>query len=484
MTAVRLGLEFIVLYRPLNARTIQRLGELCSAERLVTGPEDLADYAHDESVELPHLPEAVVKPVSTEEVAAILKLASEERFPVTPRGLGTGLSGGAVPLHGGIVLSLELMKEIEVDTANLVVFARPGATTDAVQKACAQYGLYYPVDPASLEDCSIGGNVAENAGGARAFKYGVTGDYVRGIEAVLADGTIINWGGRLHKNVTGYDLNRLLIGSEGTLAVITGINLKLIPKPRQTVDILVPFDRMAQGLELVARMVHHQRLLPAVVEFIEHRGIQACNAVLGSELPFPDAAVQVLIELDGNDRESVLADCIAVGEAAIGLGAREPLVADNPTDQTRLWKARRELHEVLKQYYAGLATEDVVVPLARVPDLVLWLAGLEQKHGVPIVPWGHIGDGNIHVGMCREACVDPATWPDRKRAVVSDLADYVIRVGGQISAEHGIGSTKKWLMPRAVGPAELEVMARLKRTLDPTSILNPGKILPAPATQA
>lgn len=467
-----------MLYRLLSARTIRRLGELCSSERVITDPECLAAYSHDESVAPPHRPEAVVKPVSTEEVAAVLRLASEERFAVTPRGLGTGLSGGSVPLSGGVVMSLELMKAIEVDTANLVVFARPGATTDAVQKACAEHGLYYPVDPASLEDCSIGGNVAENAGGARAFKYGVTGDYVRGVEAVLADGSCINWGGRLHKNVTGYDLNRLLIGSEGTLAVITGVTLKLIPKPRQTIDILVPFDRMAQGLELVAGMVHHQRLLPAVVEFIEHRGIQACNAVLGSALPFPDAAVQVLIELDGNDREAVLADCIAVGEAAIGLGAREPLVADNPTDQARLWKARRELHEVLKQYYAGLATEDVVVPLARVPDMVLWLAGLEQKHGVPIVPWGHIGDGNIHVGMCREACVDPAAWPEKKRAIVADLADYVIGIGGQISAEHGIGSTKKWLMHKALGPAELELMARLKRTLDPDSILNPGKILP------
>jgi glycolate oxidase len=468
----------LVPYRPVGPAALKKLVELCAPERVLSAPETVADYGHDESVESPHLPEAVVKPVSTEEVAAVLRLAADERFPVTPRGLGTGLSGGSVPLCGGVVLSLELMKDVEVDTANLVVSARPGATTDAVQQAAAGYGLYYPVDPASLEDCSIGGNVAENAGGARAFKYGVTGDYVRGIEAVLADGSIINWGGKLHKNVTGYDLNRLLIGSEGTLAVITGVNLKLIPKPRQTIDILIPFDRMAQGLELVARMVHHQRLLPAVVEFIEHRGIQACNHVLASDLPFPDAAVQVLIELDGNDRDEVLADCVAVGEAAIGLGAREPLVADNPTDQARLWKARRELHEVLKQYYAGLATEDVVVPLSRVPDLVLWLAGLEQKHGVPIVPWGHIGDGNIHVGMCRESRVDPAAWPEMKRAIVSDLADYVIRVGGQISAEHGIGSTKRWLMKKALGPAELSVMTRLKRALDPDSILNPGKILP------
>jgi glycolate oxidase len=465
-------------YRPVSRVALQRLAELTAPERIITEPAALADYGHDESVETTRLPEVVVKALTADEVAAILRLATEECFPVTPRGLGTGLSGGAVPLSGGVVLSLELMTDVTVDPANLMVFTCPGATTARVQKTAADHGLYYPVDPASLDDCSIGGNVAENAGGARAFKYGVTADYVRGIEAVLADGSIVTYGGKLHKNVVGYDLARLLVGSEGTFAVITGITLRLIPKPRELVDLLVPFERMSQGLELVRRVVHDQRLMPVVVEFIERKGIRACNRVLGSELPFPDAAVHVLIELDGNDRQRVNEDCVAVGELAMSLGAREPLVADNPTDQDRLWHARRELHNVLKEIYAGLATEDVVVPLSEIAPLVEHLGRLEQRYGVPIVPWGHIGDGNVHVGICRESGIESREWTERKRALVSDLADFVLGCGGQISAEHGIGSTKKWLMKRAVGRTELELMRRLKQTLDPENILNPGKILP------
>jgi FAD/FMN-containing dehydrogenase len=235
---------------------------------------------------------------------------------------------------------------------------------------------------------------------------------------------------------------------------------------------------MEPGLELVQRILHDQRLLPAVVEFIERKGICAANQCLGAALPFPDAQVQVLVELDGNDRDRVIADAVAVGELAMRQGAREPLVADNPTDQRRIWQARRELHELLKKVYAGLATEDVVVPLSRIDALVTALAGLEQRHGVPIVPWGHIGDGNIHVGMCRDSGLTDADWQRRKTAVVDDLAGIVLGLGGQITAEHGIGLTKKRLMNRALGPAELNLMRRLKRGLDPDGILNPGKILP------
>lgn len=465
-------------YHPVTKVVAARLRDMTAAGRVIIEPDKLIDYGHDESIEKPRAPEAVVRPVSTAEVAAVVRLCADERIPVTPRGLGTGLSGGAVPLHGGVVLSLELMNRLEVDAGNLTVRTGPGNTTARVQNACADGGLYYPVDPASLETCSIGGNVAENAGGARAFKYGVTGDYVRGTEAVLADGSVVTWGGDIHKNVTGYDLNRLFVGSEGTLAVITGITLKLIPRPRCLVDLLVPFDRMGQGLELVTRVIQDQRLMPAAVEFIERKGIQAANRVLKSDLPYPDAGVQVLIELDGNDSRRVLDDSVAIGELAMQLGAREPLVADNPTHQARLWKARRELHEVLKQVYRGLATEDIVVPLSHIHDIVEELAVLEARHGVPIVPWGHIGDGNIHVGMCRTDGYTDDGWRQKKMAIVDDLTDSVLGLGGQVSAEHGIGSTKKRLMRRALGPAELALMARLKHALDPDGILNPGKILP------
>ncbi len=466
-------------FSPCTPGFLARLRELTAPGRVITEPDQLADYAHDESAQQPRLPEALVRAVSTDEVAAVVRLCADARVPVTPRGLGTGLTGGSVPLWGGVVLSLELMSEVlEVSAADMVVRARPGATTARVQAACAAQGLYYPVDPASLEDCSIGGNVAENAGGARAFRYGVTGDWLRGIEAVLADGSIVRHGGRIHKNTVGYDLCRLLVGTEGTIAVITEVTLKLIPRPRATADLLVPFDRMSQGMELVARVLADERITPVCVEFIERKGIRACNQVLKSDLPFPDAEVQLLIELDGNSLERVSADAVGIGELAMSLGAREPLVACDPTDQTRIWHARRELHNVLKEAYAGLATEDIVVPLSAIPPTIEYLAVLERRSGLPIVPWGHIGDGNIHVGFCRDCSLDRESFLETKRAVVSELADFILARGGQVSAEHGIGSTKKWLMDRAVGPSELALMQRLKHALDPDNILNPGKILP------
>jgi glycolate oxidase len=305
----------------------------------------------------------------------------------------------------------------------------------------------------------------------------VTGDYVRGIEAVMPDGSVIRYGGKLLKNVTGYDLNRLLIGSEGTLGIITGITFRLVPKPKHQVDVLVPFDRIEQGVELVLRLVHDDRLLPAVVEFIEQQGIAACNQVLGACLPFADAAVQVLVELEGNDRDSVLADCVRLGEIAMRLGAAEPLVADNPTDQTRIWTARRSLAKTLKQVYAEVTAEDIVVPLAELPATVRFIAELERRHGTPVVPFGHIGDGNIHVDICR-TLPDRNAWQNTCRVLVDELVEFVVGRGGQLTAEHGIGSAKRRLLPRAVGPAELALMRRLKQALDPDGLLNPGKVLP------
>jgi glycolate oxidase len=467
-----------VEFKPLSATAVRRLGELCAPERVVTDPGLLVDYGHDESTEPARLPDVLVKVRSTEEAAAVVNLARAEQVPLTPRGLGTGLAGGSIPARGGILVSTELMDQVlEVDAGNLMVRTRPGVRTARLQQACAEHGLYYPVDPASLDDCSIGGNVATNAGGARAYKYGVTGDYVRGVEAVLADGSIIRYGGKLHKNVTGYDLNKLLVGSEGTLGIITEITFKLVPRPRHQVDVLVPFDRLEQGVELCLRVIRDSRLVPAVVEFIEQGGIAACNKVLGTCLPFADAAVQVLIELEGNDRQQVLSECVLLGETAMELGAREPLVADNATDQERLWTARRSIAKTLKQVYTQVTAEDVVVPLSELPATVELVAHLQKKHGIPIVPFGHIGDGNIHVDICRTITNDDE-WQRIRSAVIDELVDFVLARGGQITAEHGVGSAKRHLMKRALGPAELGVMRRLKQSLDPEGLLNPGKILP------
>lgn len=463
--------------RALTAAAVGELERLTGAGRVITDPPALARYARDESPGPPLPPDAAVLVRSAEETAAVMRLARAERIPVTPRGLGTGLVGGAIAAGGGILLSTELMNDDPlVDPDNLVVTTRPGVTTDRVQRACAAHGLYYPVDPSSLEDCSIGGNIATNAGGARAFKYGVTGQYVRGLEAVTADGRIIRHGGKTHKNVTGYDLAAALVGSEGTLAVITAATLRLVPRPRFQVDLLIPFRCIGPGVELVLRVVRDARLLPAVVEFIEQGGIRACNQVLGSNLPFPDAGVQVLVELEGNDREAVLADTVRLGEMALQLGAAEPLIADNPTDQARIWRARRELAKTLKKVYPEVAAEDIVVPLAELPATVEHIAALARRHAVTVIPFGHVGDGNIHVDICRDR--DRADWLPARRAFTEELLEFVLARGGEVTAEHGIGMERRDRMHKAVGPAELELMRALKRAWDPDNILNPGKVLP------
>ncbi|MFO7639455.1 MAG: FAD-linked oxidase C-terminal domain-containing protein [bacterium] len=456
---------------------MRKLTELTAPERVIAEPERLACYARDESPGPSLPPDVAVLARDPEEIAGVLILARAERVPVTPRGLGTGLAGGSIAVQGGILLSTELMNEPPgVDPGNLVLMTRPGVTTDRVSKAAAAHGLYYPVDPASLEDCSIGGNIATNAGGARAFKHGVTAQYVRGLEAVTADGRIIHYGGRIHKNVTGYDLCAALVGSEGTLAVITEATLKLIPEPRYRVALLIPFERIGQGVELVLNVVRDARLLPAVVEFIERGGIRACNEVLGSDLPFPDAEVQVLIELEGNDRDKLLEDVVRLGEMAMELGASEPLVADNPTDQARIWRARRELAKTLKKVYPEVAAEDIVVPIAELPATVEFIAGLARRYAVTVIPFGHIGDGNIHVDICREG--DRDDWLRARRALTEELMEFILGRGGQVSAEHGIGMEKRHWMTRAIGPAELEIMRALKRAWDPDGLLNPGKVLP------
>lgn len=460
------------------SRVVSRLKEVCGPDRVLTEPEKLIDYGHDESPQTPRLPDVVVKPVKVTEVAEIVRLAQEERVPVTPRGLGTGLAGGSVPVYGGIVISTELMDRVlEVDTDNLMVRTQPGVRTVRIGEACEQYNLYYPVDPASLDDCSIGGNVATNAGGARAFKYGITGDYVTGIQAVLADGTVISYGGKLRKNATGYDLNKLLIGSEGTLGIITEITLRLVPKPRHQVDILIPLRNLRLGVELVLNLVQERRFVPAVIEFMEKKAIQAGAQIFQEDLPRQDAAVQILVEVEGSEKEAVLDEALAVAELAKRLGGDEPLIAENAASQARLWKVRRAIAKSLKQIYPEVVAQDIVVPPARLPETVEFIAELENRFATTIVPFGHIGDGNIHVDICRTEA-DREGWKQKCERVFDALIDFVVKVGGQVTAEHGIGSLKRKLLQKGLSDAEIQLMARLKKALDPAGILNPGKILP------
>ncbi|MCL6613335.1 MAG: FAD-binding protein [Firmicutes bacterium] len=460
----------------LNHGIIEKLRAILGPSNVLTDLDDLEPYAHDELPGIAFLPEAVVKPAITEEVAAVMRLANEVPFPVTPRGLGTGLSGGALAVQGGIVLSLERMDKIlEIDEANLMAVVQPGVITGVFQKEVEARGLFYPVDPASLDSCSIGGNIAENAGGPRAVKYGITRDYVTGLEAVLPDGEIVRYGGKVVKNVVGYDLANLLIGSEGTLGIITEITLKLLPLPAHRVDLLVPFDDFRQAIRTVAAIITGKKIVPVVLEFMDKAGVKACEAFLGREVPFSDAAAQLIIGLDGASRAEVEAQYETVAELCLEMGAADVLVAENQSAKERLWEARRVLLETLKAQSPVVEVEDVVVPRSRIPDLVEAVAEISARTGFKMVQWGHAGDGNVHIAIMKMEMPD-SVWEEGLPKVAEEIFAVALRLGGTITGEHGIGYVKRRFMAMALGPAEIRAMKRLKEALDPKGVLNPGKI--------
>jgi len=454
---------------------IDELGRLIGSRNLVTAEEDREPYAHDETLNQHFLPGVVAKPEDVTQVAEIMKLAGSRGVPVTPRGAGTGLSGGALPVLGGILLSLERLNRIlEIDEENLTVTVQPAVITKVLQDAVEARGLFYPPDPASLESCSLGGNVAENAGGPRAFKYGVTRHYLCGLEVVWPDGSISRLGGKTIKNVTGYDLMHLICGSEGTLAVVTEITLRLLPRPKYQADLLLPFPSLEAAVAASTAMLR-ERIVPAAMEFMEGKAVLAAEEFLEKRAPFGEAGAHLLIQLDGNDREQLRREYEVIGEVALSHQAMDVLVAEDRPTQDRLWEVRRALSEALTQKSPVRERQDVVVPRARIPELFRNMAEIQRRRDMEIISFGHIGDGNIHVNILKES-MDPKAWEETLPGVLDDLFSAVLRLGGTISGEHGIGWVKKKYLPRAVDAAALGMMRALKRSVDPQNILNPGKI--------
>jgi len=465
------------MYNKVTPQIADALRAIVGEGNVRTDEEALEKYAHDETVGLWAQPEVVVFVHSAQEVAEIFRLAVRERIPVTPRGAGYGLSGGAVPVFGGIVLSTEKMNRIlEIDKQNLMVTVEPGVITGDIHRAVEAEGLFYPPDPASLDSCSIGGNIAEGAGGPRAVKYGTTKDYVCGLEAVLPSGDIITCGGKLVKNVTGYNLIQLLIGSEGTLAVVTKIVLRLLPLPKYRVDLLVPYDDFQAAADTVSEIIA-ARILPATIEFMEQDSVLATERLLQKTVPYDDAAAHLLIQLDGNRQEAVDADMEVVGEICLAHGARDVLVAKDTRTRDRLWEARRAIVDALKHESPINHMEDVVVPRAEIPALLRGIKEIARRHGVRIVCFGHAGDGNVHVNALKDALPEE-DW----RVLVPVLSEEIYRLtlslGGTITGEHGVGATRRRYLPMALDPAQIALMRGIKEVFDPHHILNPGKIFP------
>jgi glycolate oxidase len=463
-------------YNPVTPAIVEALCRIVGDDGVLTTPEALAPYSHDETVGLRAEPEVAVRVTLTEQVAAVLRLAQRERVPVTPRGAGYGLSGGAVPLCGGIVLSTERMTRIlEIDRENLMVTVEPGVITGDLHRAVEAEGLFYPPDPASLDSCSIGGNVAEGAGGPRAVKYGTTRHYVCGLEAVMPSGEIMTWGGKLVKDVTGYNLIQLLVGSEGTLAVVTKIVLRLLPLPRLQVDLLVPFDDFQMAADTVSDIIAH-RILPTAMEFMGQDSILAVERLLEKEVPYHDAAAHLLIQLDGNTRAAVEADMELVGDICLEHGAGDVLVAQDRPTRDRLWEARRMIIDALNAESPVNHMEDVVVPRARLHLLLRGIQEISARHGVRIVSFGHAGDGNVHVNVLKDD-LDDEVWVGAVPAITEEVYRLALSLGGAITGEHGVGATRPQYLPLAFDEAQIALMRHIRDVFDPNHILNPGKII-------
>ncbi len=465
------------MYKKVDAAIIDALRQVVGEDRVLTDPERMEPYSHDEVVGLRADPEVVVRATSALQVSEIFQLAGREKVPVTPRGAGYGLSGGAVPVRGGIVLSLEKMNRIlEIDKKNLMVTVEPGVIVGDLHRAVEAEGLFYPPDPASLDSCMIGGNIAECAGGPRAVKYGVTKDYVCGLEVVLPSGNIITLGGKLVKNVTGYNLIGLLVGSEGTLGVVTKIILRLIPLPKVQADLLVPYDDFQAAADTVSDIISH-RILPTTIEFMEQDSLLAVERLIQKQVPYRDAAAQLLIQLDGNRQEAIDADFELVGEICLRNGARDVLVAlDRPT-RDRLWEVRRKIIEALKNESPINHMEDVVVPRSEIAALLKGMKEIARRHEVRIVSFGHAGDGNVHVNILKD-CISDNRWAELLPLVQEEIYRLSLSLGGMITGEHGIGAIRRRYLPLALDEIQIDLMRQIRNVFDPGHILNPDKVFP------
>jgi glycolate oxidase len=433
-------------------------------------PDDLVCYGYDASG-YDHRPRYVAWPTSTEDVSRILRYASEHGIPIVPRGAGTGMTAGSVPVEGSIALSFERMTRIlAMDVDNLTVQVEPGIVNADLQAELLPHGLFYPPDPASLKTCTIGGNVAENAGGPSALKYGVTRDYVMGLEAVLPSGEVITTGVKTHKGVVGYDLTRLLVGSEGTLAAITKVRLKTMPVPEHVETMLAIFRELEPAGRAVVEITR-AKVIPRTLEIMDKKAIELIEDFKPAGLPVGAEAV-LLIEMDGH-REAVMSEAERVGEVCRKLGA-EVRTAKDAAERERLWEARRAVSPALHKMDMKKINEDVVVPRDRLPEMLVWLAERSAATGVPIVNFGHAGDGNIHVNIMASK-EDPAQ-AERAEALVHEMFEKVLTLGGTISGEHGVGLTKAPYIVMEVGERELEIMRQVKDVFDPGGIMNPGKV--------
>ena len=458
----------------LDQQLISRLQQLCGKDHVTTEKADLICYSYD-ATQRQYLPDVVVHPGSSEEISRIMALANERGIPVFPRGAGSGFTGGSLPVNGGIVLGLtRLDRVLEIDEENLVATVEPGVVTEDFQKAVEKVGLFYPPDPASLKVSTLGGNVAECAGGPRCVKYGVTKDYILGLEIVTPTGDIIRTGGPTMKGVVGYDLTKLICGSEGTLAIITKIIIKLLPLPEAKKTMLVLFDSIDGAARAVSAIIRG-KIIPTTLEFMDGRTIDCVREA--TDLSVPESARALLIiEVDG-DREFLDKQARKISEIVQPLGVVETRIAETPAESEALWQIRRSVSASLRRVNPNKFNEDICVPRSKVPEMIRKIDRISDKHGIPIVNFGHAGDGNIHVNVMIDSKI-PGEQEKADKAIEEVFAG-ALELGGTMSGEHGVGIMKAPFIPMELASHAVDYMKTIKKALDPNNILNPGKIFPS-----
>ncbi|WP_188620765.1 FAD-binding oxidoreductase [Flavobacterium suaedae] len=457
---------------------IVRLEEIVGQSFLFFDEETRKNYGHDETEDYNFPPSVVVKPANTTEISEIVKLANEYKVPVVPIGGRTGLSGGALSIHEGIGLSIERLNKIEVDEQNLQAIVEPAVYTQVLQETVLEKGLFYPPDPSSRGSCTIGGNVAENAGGARAVKYGVTKDYVLNLEVVLPTGEIIWTGANTLKNSTGYNLTQLMVGSEGTLGIITKIVMKLLPKVNNNILMLVPFFKAEQACEAVAA-IFRAGIVPSALEFMEREAIDWTLRFLNDDISInikDEVQAHLLIEVDGNYPDVLFSQAEKITEVLEQYDIDEVLFADTEEQKNALWKLRRAVGEAVKSN-SVYKEEDTVVPRYALPELLKGIKAIGSKYGFQSVCYGHAGDGNLHVNIVKGTMSDEQ-WKNEVPKGVREIFELTVALKGTLSGEHGIGYVQKNYMDIAFGKKQLSLMKAIKEAFDPNNILNPGKVLP------
>lgn len=460
----------------MKSNLIENLVKSVGKESVLYSPEDLAVYSYDGTF-AEGRPEIIVLPGTTEQVSQVVSLAAEARVPIVPRGMGSGLAAGSIPIPGGgIVICLTRMNHIlEIDTQNATVSVEAGVITADLQKEVEKLGLFYPPDPSSIRHSTIGGNIACNAGGPRCLKYGVTGDYVLGLTVILADGSILRTGGKPIKDVTGYDLNGLFTGSEGTLGLITEALLRLVARPQYARTALADFI----SLETASRTVNailSAGIVPATLELMDQTAIACIEEAMHLGLP-TDVEASLLIETDGADLQAVQREIEACVKICQDSGARSVKMAQSEAERSSLWKARRSISPSLARKAPNKLGEDITVPRSAIPEVIQRLRGISAKYDLPIVIFGHAGDGNLHPNILFDKR-QPEQWA-KVEQMVGEIFEASLALGGTLSGEHGVGALKRPYLERALGPVSIEVQKQIKRALDPMNILNPGKMFPA-----